>query len=224
MKYLENIELEMMNSYLTDRPFGGRILNGRVEVYSTKKAGGDKKQWKLLEQKVESNSPRGGGSESLPKSSIRVLVDLIQTLNASLMDYDFSELNSESFLLLSSTDAISRINTQLAELTVENPSFLKTLWGHIDRHINCAKCEVYLLIDDPFIIDSEGGVMWSFNYFFCNKELKRICYFTCSATTKSYSNLLSMTGAESDLDNDDSDLEEGRCSDNDEMDESMEDF
>jgi hypothetical protein len=36
------------------------------------------------------------------------------------------------------------------------------------------------LEDDPF---SQGN-LWSFNYFFFNRQLKRIIYFTCIAKSK----------------------------------------
>lgn len=34
------------------------------------------------------------------------------------------------------------------------------------------------LTSDPF---SEDGTLWSFNYFFYNKKLKRVVFFTCRA-------------------------------------------
>lgn len=37
---------------------------------------------------------------------------------------------------------------------------------------------------DPF---SETGIIWSFNFFFYNRKLRRILFFTCRATCKSSS-------------------------------------
>jgi hypothetical protein len=34
------------------------------------------------------------------------------------------------------------------------------------------------------ITDMDDGVVWCVNYFFCNKELKRVCYFMCNASNK----------------------------------------
>ena len=34
---------------------------------------------------------------------------------------------------------------------------------------------------DPF---EAAGSLWSFNYFFYNRKLKRILFFTCSSTSK----------------------------------------
>mmetsp|Transcript_52751 Transcript_52751/g.120217 ORF Transcript_52751/g.120217 Transcript_52751/m.120217 type:complete len:149 (+) Transcript_52751:150-596(+) len=47
------------------------------------------------------------------------------------------------------------------------------------------ECEVYSytpdMEDDPF---SQFGSLWSFNYFFFNRGLKRIMYFTCIAKSR----------------------------------------
>jgi len=39
------------------------------------------------------------------------------------------------------------------------------------------------LQSDPF---GEDGYIWSFNYFFYNKKMKRILYFSCRAKSKVY--------------------------------------
>jgi len=49
---------------------------------------------------------------------------------------------------------------------------------------------------------------WSFNFFFFNKDLKRICYFTCVATS------LMMQGRTGLYDDDDDDDEAGGEDDN----------
>jgi hypothetical protein len=50
----------------------------------------------------------------------------------------------------------------------------------IDTTINLVDCEVYtykaVAEGDPFCDD---GNLWSFNYFFYNRKLKRILYFYC---------------------------------------------
>lgn len=171
MKYLENFSLEQLSTYLTNKALlGGRLLNGRVETYSTKKAGDDKKKSKLLEQKLSGT-----------KDTVKLLIDLIQTLNASLIDYDFSSLTAESFGLITLQDCVSMVNSHLAELTIENPSFLSTMWKNINDCIPLANCEVYCLAENPFN-ESEDDVIWSFFYFLYNKELKRICLFACTAS------------------------------------------
>jgi hypothetical protein len=44
--------------------------------------------------------------------------------------------------------------------------------------------QVYSLVDNSYMNEMEDGVTWSFYYFFCNKELRRICYFSCHAVSK----------------------------------------
>ena len=57
------------------------------------------------------------------------------------------------------------------------------LWEVIDEEITLRDCDVYSynpdLSSDPF---GEDGCIWSFNYFFYNKKLKRIVFFRCRAS------------------------------------------
>jgi hypothetical protein len=54
------------------------------------------------------------------------------------------------------------------------------LWVTLNEEINLQECDIYSynpdLTSDPF---GEDGSLWSFNYFFFNKKLKRIVLFTC---------------------------------------------
>ena len=181
MKYLENLTLEKLTNSISNRVLaGGRVIDGRIEAYSTKRAGEDKKQSKILEQKLCSSiSP----TEPSPKSNIKLLIDLIQTLNASLVDYDFSSLTPESFETINTNMAVHQINASLAELTIAEPIFLTEMWTHIDAVITLSQCETFCLKEDPFAGDEENRVMWSFVYFFFNRELKRICLMTCISSS-----------------------------------------
>jgi hypothetical protein len=184
MKYLENIELENLTKFLTGKELGGLVINGRCEVFSKKKAGDDKKEAKFLEQKYVENTC---DVDCPPKTSTKLYVDLVQTLNASLTDYDFSELRPESFEPIPCSEVVKSINSRLAEVTAENPTFLAEMWHGIDTAIGgLNRCEAYELTADPFSEDMSN--VWSFHYFIHNKELKRICYFNCVATTKCHSN------------------------------------
>lgn len=57
-----------------------------------------------------------------------------------------------------------------------------SMWSAIDDEISLENCDIYSynpdLVSDPF---GEDGCLWSFNYFFYNKKLKRIVFFTCRA-------------------------------------------
>lgn len=181
MKYLENLSLETISNSLTNREIGGGlIINGRIEVYSTKKAGNDKKESKMLESKLS----EGGANVKTPK---KLLVDLIQTMNASMIDYDFSDISPDSFSLVNVNDAVQHINSHLSQLSSDSNYFISNMWKNILECLGVTTlvntCEVYKLSEST-VIDEEVDMVWSFNYFFCCKEMKRICYFSCSATSK----------------------------------------
>jgi hypothetical protein len=214
MKYLENIELENLNKlFLSGKELGGtQILNGRCEVFSTKKAGDDKKLSKVLEQKLVENNANAAGDGSMQKSTTKLFIDLIQTLNASLVDYDFTELKPESFTQLSCSEVVHTVNSHLAELTAEKSNFLTDMWKSLDNALGgLTKCEAFQLIDDPFA--DEMASVWSFHFFLHSKELKRICYFSCAASAKCLNHRMfgsSNARNDSDDDNECDDDDDGR--------------
>lgn len=190
MKYLEHLGLERISNLIDHCELsGGLALKGRCEIYSTKRSTEEKKLAKQIESKlvseVKSSSdgipkPRDSPEKALPH------LNLIQTLNATQLDHDFSQLPAESFVPIPVSDAVHIINSHLAELTVRNPAFLSELWKEVNGAMDntLQKCDVYTLKDASIIDDVEDGVMWAFHYFFCSKELKRVCYFRASAATK----------------------------------------
>jgi hypothetical protein len=136
----------------------------------------------------------------------RLMTDLILTLNASFPDYDFGSIRPSDFEKVAVSSAMQRVNERLSELAVEKASFLSDMWTSMDDVVRLADCDVYSYSpkarnedDDPLsfltqtLIDQVDGeatdssslssstntVLWSFNYFFVNKTLKRIVFFTC---------------------------------------------
>lgn len=211
MKYLENLALENLTNSINNRELGGGLfINGRIETYSTKKAGDDKKYSKILESKlaeVPQKMATNSGSDC-HKFDRKLLADLIQTMNASLTDYDFSELSADSFSQAPISEAVQNINFYLAELTVHSPDFITKMWKEINESMGSLNsCEAYKLIDSPFA-DDDAGIVWSFNYFFYSKDLRRICYFTCIATSKYRRNDLLAYGDDSDEEDGMMDVEE----------------
>jgi hypothetical protein len=77
------------------------------------------------------------------------------------------------------------------------------LWSVIDEEINIRESEIFRLdrrdsadvhftfsyrpdgTSDPF---SESGIIWSLNFFFHNRKLRRILFFTCRADCKTSNN------------------------------------
>ena len=147
MKYLEYQQLEHISNFLTERDLGGRVLNGRIEAFSCKRAGEDKKLSKVLEAKMveslqaeEDEVPpvmrkRSSSLGDLNDvSTRRLLIDLISTLNASFPDYDFSNAKTADFVPQSSlTYVLQRVNSYLAEITVHNSTFLDEMWRTVDE-------------------------------------------------------------------------------------------
>ncbi|KAJ2778492.1 RNA polymerase III-inhibiting protein maf1 [Coemansia javaensis] len=195
MKYLDIESLRAINSSLSfPTSSGDRHVLGRIETYSS--AGADKKLYRYLEHKHQEDlreaeglspeqssltntvSPFGPLTEA---ASRKVLFYLIATLNASFPDYEFSSLSADQFTKEPSPDAtIKSIGTTL--LNVGCPAKLKAsrMWDCIDDIINIDECDVYSYTpsneSDPY---EDEGPVWSFNYFFFNKNLKRIVFFTC---------------------------------------------
>lgn len=144
------------------------------------------------------SSPFGPLSEV---SSRRTFAYLIATLNASHPDYDFSHiLRPADFRRERSLKAvINTIDSTLYNLrpstgmtTLQAPSqttyatpasapatsqaWGPYMWTMIDKEMTLQECTVYCWAppDEPF--DGEEGAIWSLNYFFFNKERKRVCY------------------------------------------------
>ncbi|XP_063306970.1 repressor of RNA polymerase III transcription MAF1 homolog [Pelobates fuscus] len=221
MKLLENSRFEAVNSQLCVETGDAHII-GRIESYSCKMAGDDKHMFKQFCQEgqphvLEALSPpqtggvspgrlgkSQGGDEDGPlsdKCSRKTLFYLIATLNESFRpDYDFSTARSHEFSREPSLNWVANaVNSSLVSALGEHFTSLKSsLWDAVDEEINLLECDIYSynpdLDSDPF---GEDGSLWSFNYFFYNKKLKRIVFFTCRSI-RGYSR--ADAGAEFDMD------------------------
>lgn len=213
MKLLTNSVFEALSEELSCA-FGGRRIDGRLESYSCKMSGCDKKLYKSLvhscgsagaangnesadvlvplspSQSVFSYSPtkacaasaEDGAEEILCNAtSLKTLSYLISALNASFPDYDFSESRSSEFSAESGYKwVVTCIDSQLGSVAKDYDTLKQRLWQAVDDEIGLQECETYSynpdLTSDPF---GEDGAIWSFNYFFYNKNRKRIVFFAC---------------------------------------------
>lgn len=163
MKYLEENALTWLNSVLGSYEIGDRVLCSKIEAYSCKKAGSDKKLAKHLElyyqQELEALAAAKDAQELLSSSPLgplaapatrKLLINLISTMNASFPDYDFSAVKPEQFRKEADYRlAIQRINHDLAELIdAESNGFVEKLWEAIAETIKLEECEVYSYIPD----------------------------------------------------------------------------
>jgi len=193
MKFLDLPALSMLQISL-NRDLGDSLLAGRIEAYSCKRAGSDKKLARSLELQYReelgteiSTSPFGPLTES---ASRKTLLHLVSTLNASYVDYDFSTTSPEQFRKESSGSvAINSVDSTLsAAIGPDYASIRDKIWSTLDTEIQIQRCDVYSYlpdqVDDPF---TEQGTIWSINFFFYNRTLKRILYFACRAVSKTAS-------------------------------------
>ncbi|RUS25373.1 repressor of RNA polymerase III transcription MAF1, partial [Jimgerdemannia flammicorona] len=171
-------------------------------------AGTDKKLYKQLENKYildfshsfvspdnhfsHVGSPLGPMDQP---SSRKTLFYLIGTLNATFPDYDFryhpdlspaptkyitSQVKPEQFQKQPSCSlVVNSINTTLFNLNNERIVSELHVWDIIDKIIEMSDCNVYSYNPDPEDDpNSEEGSIWSLHYFFFNRKLKRIIYFS----------------------------------------------
>jgi len=133
-------------------------------------------------------------------SSRRTFAYLIATLNASHPDYDFSHIlrptdfrkerslktvintiDSTLYNLRPTSGMTLQVPLQAGYATVSSAPPTTQMWGPqiwsiIDKEMTLKTCSVYCWapLDEPF--DGDEGSIWSLNYFFFNKELKRVAY------------------------------------------------
>lgn len=134
-------------------------------------------------------------------SSRRTFAYLIATLNASHPDYDFSHiLRPADFRKERSLKAVintidstmynlrpnSGMNLQVpsqtsytsaASANLPSQPWGPQMWTVIDKEMSLKDCNVYCWAPDEEPFDEEEGSIWSLNYFFFNKERKRVTYF-----------------------------------------------
>jgi hypothetical protein len=209
IKYIESNELEETNLFIQSKGIGMTTLNGRIELFDfTDETAALSKDAVSTEadlnsiapvQRKRSNScssysirrPRRRRSSSLgdldEPSSHKILLNLVASMTEIFPDYSFDSVKPNQFLYKEIPTVIHSVNTRLAELCIENPQFLNTLWQRIDFAIDIQVCEIFeyhpsLTDGDPFT----DGSLWSFNYFFLNKETSRLLYFTCSSIRYMY--------------------------------------
>ncbi|XP_063698527.1 repressor of RNA polymerase III transcription MAF1 homolog [Culicoides brevitarsis] len=211
MKLLESSKFEALNSALSFQT-GDTSMFARIESYSCKMAGNDKQLYKRFTSESSPNDLEALSppqtlmdlSPHLARSSLsgdegvtlcdtisrKTLFYLITTLNQAFEpDYDFSEAKSHEFSKEPSLDWVMRsIDGNLSAVACEQFNQLRNaLWSTINEEIALKDCDIYSynpdMSSDPY---SEPGCLWSFNYFFYNKKMKRIVFFTCKALNPAY--------------------------------------
>ncbi|KAI8874268.1 Maf1-domain-containing protein [Ramicandelaber brevisporus] len=196
MKYFEDKQLEYVNEVLAfDTPSDGRVL-GRIETYVCSISAAERKRYNEFESRIQMElleattvSPDGVFRHSIEspfgplesKTSRRALFFLLSTLNSAFPDCDFTSVKPDMFTRESSAwYAIGEINTALSSAGGKDIIKESRIWEAVDVAVKLDECEVYSFHPseafDPY--DDEGGSVWSLNYFFYNKRMKRLVFFT----------------------------------------------
>ncbi|RKP07612.1 repressor of RNA polymerase III transcription MAF1 [Thamnocephalis sphaerospora] len=206
MKFLQVPEIEVISNALNFDTTDCRVF-GRLEAYSCKHAGNDRKLLKFIEHKYDANaldahSLSPGPEPHLPgvdawslspvsrdlivspfgplsqPSSRRTLFYLIATLNASFPDYDFRQVDVTQFNKVTNFHTVtSAINTTL--MNVGRGHLLRDyqFWDVLDGVIELDDCDIYGYTPD-LESDPYECSLWSYNYFFFNRKQKRILYLS----------------------------------------------
>jgi hypothetical protein len=151
----------------------------------------------FLESKRIRSSSYGSSSSSRRSSSISrrrtsslgdlsepnsraLFMSIIYALNETFPDYDFNHIKIDQFKDDQVSNVIKVVNSYLAEITLKFPNFLEKLWTVIDEIINLKYTEIFLY--QPELEDDDDYTsLWSFHFFFFNKDIHRLIYLTCSA-------------------------------------------
>lgn len=191
ISFLQCASLDGLNSTLSHLQLTDSIIQGRVEAYSCKPVNDDKRLYRHLEFRY-ADDLEDYGPNDMPmvspfgplnmQASRKTLYYLISTLNLSFPDYDFSNVKPEQFSKQPHLSmVINSINVSLSTAGSAAADLLQNMWPSIDSEIKLNECDIYMFTPD---IDSdpaeeEDGTIWSLHYFFYNKKLKRLVFFTC---------------------------------------------
>lgn len=188
MKFLVLPELDYVNAALSGFDLDDTILEGKLEVFTTKMGKQDKSFAKSVQKRFKRiRSSDSGGSPISPlgfnqeNSTRKLLVNLITTMNASYPDYDFSLVDPSDFKKIKVEKMNELINARVAiPITRKRPDFREKLWKAMDKEIDPKKCEVFCYT--PGFPDGEA--LWAMNFFFFNKKMKRVAFFISHLKSK----------------------------------------
>ncbi len=192
MKFLTVPRLAKLSSLLQSFDLGDQILRCRVESYSCKIAGEDKKISKTISKQISSET--SSISLSFPADSLdplasshnrKLFISLITTMNASFPDYDFSSVKPEQFNREPMPQiAVNSINNLFVDsLELAAPGLRTEFWSAINETMETQKCEIYSFQPE---IDSEMniGKLWIIHYFFYNRKAKKILFLSAHSVSK----------------------------------------
>ncbi|XP_049849458.1 repressor of RNA polymerase III transcription-like [Schistocerca gregaria] len=193
MKLMDISALNTISTILDGVDIGDSVLSCRIEVYTCKETGNDKKLHASLELQLQEQLSQNDDSSTSPVGSLtnrlnrKTFIYLVMALNCAFPDYDFIDTKPDQFRKEPSIHlAVNSISSILSSVTSLTEDIKTKFWSTIDSEIGIQNCEVYSFIPDPDSnpFDEDGCNVWSCNYFFYNRKLKRILFIACYAQHK----------------------------------------
>lgn len=126
---------------------------------------------------------RSASLSDIGTPSKKILFEIISALSEIFPDFDYRFTSSHMFISKPISQVVREVNGYLSDaaLSSSGEDLLENLWLALDGLLNIASgaCEIYSYVGDK---DDNGPLndhqaLWSFNLFFYNKELHRMCYF-----------------------------------------------
>ncbi|KAM0909679.1 hypothetical protein ACQ4PT_014662 [Festuca glaucescens] len=185
MKLLEYTPFDSVNVFFDQLNLGDCTIRGNLEAFSCKHAGNDRRLSISLEHDLTFFMFRFYFSR-------KTLIYLALTLGHMYPDYDFSAVRAHLFFREEDMESFKQmLDNYLSEACMlwaaknEGSSLLDSMTKAIDEVIKIRECDIYSYNPDsdgdPFL---EKGAIWSINFFFYNRKLKRVVSFRCCCTSK----------------------------------------
>mmetsp|Transcript_19750 Transcript_19750/g.48527 ORF Transcript_19750/g.48527 Transcript_19750/m.48527 type:complete len:322 (+) Transcript_19750:282-1247(+) len=187
-------DTSLLSSELSEKPKQRRKRSNSatsfLEAISKKKPKSGRARSQSVDITLHTNKHTLGDISEL--ATRRLMTDLILTLNASFPDYDFSNAKPQQFEKLGLARVQRGISERLSELATlrkldatgklpnssSNVDLVVEIFSALDSVVSLKECDIYSFEDESFLDESDH--LWSFHYFFVNKSLRRLVFFTCS--------------------------------------------
>ncbi|CDS42355.1 repressor of RNA polymerase III transcription [Echinococcus multilocularis] len=167
------------------RELTGETLDRETFKMSTSQAETDANPQSSSRSRTTSCCSEGDGADSQPKPphpfiSARELFCLMSTITLSFdSTYDFMNTSSEDFCLEPELAVVRNYISRLCSIYVDKYEALAPkLWNAIDVEILPHRCVIYSYKPNHSTDPYSGRSLASFNYFFFNRSLRRILFFS----------------------------------------------
>ncbi|CAH8627167.1 unnamed protein product [Dicrocoelium dendriticum] len=121
-----------------------------------------------------------GQKSAAPSLSLKDLFCLMSTLNICFgPEYDFLSARSDEFCLEPELWLIKHYISQFCSIYVDKyEEFAPQLWKTIEEEVASSQCVIYSYRPDHLSDPYSSGCLASFNYFFHNRFLRRVLFFS----------------------------------------------